>query len=174
VSSRYDDEGFPEMTEKRTDAIREALTEHLKIGPAARRRKRRLWLAFGGGVGVVVLGGAAIAAAAIVSSQRITNRDSVYCFASAERGANGEFEMSGATLYSPSGRGRVEDAVDLCRTMWRQGVFNKDSDPLAQTNPPGDVPGELQVCVMEDGAAAVVPGRPGVCQAVGLAPERSD
>ena len=128
-----------------------------------------------GGIGILVIGRISTAATAVVSSQQVTNKDGVYCFATAERGANGEFDMSGATMYDPeAGGGRVENALELCRTMWRQGVLNKDHDPLAASSSPGQVTQHLQVGVMSDGTAAVVPGRPGVCQVVGLAPEKGD
>ena len=55
--------------------------------------------------------------------------------------------------------------------MWEQGVLNDGYDPLKPTNPPGTVPAGLQVCVMKDGSAAVVPGTSkNLCQAIGLAP----
>ncbi|MFJ8895570.1 hypothetical protein ACIRCZ_13355 [Leifsonia sp. NPDC102414] len=170
----YDADDFPAMTERRTDAIRDALLTQLRTEKERKRRTLRRRLAIWGGIGCLVVGGAAVAGTAVVSSRQVTNNDSVYCFASAERGVNGEYDMSGATMYNPDGGGgRVENALELCTTMWRQGVFNPDHDPLAATAGTGTVPDHLQVCVMDDGAAAVVPGRPGVCQAVGLSPEKT-
>ncbi|QNE35861.1 hypothetical protein [Leifsonia shinshuensis] len=175
MSPAYDRDDMPDMTTVRTDAIRDALMTQVRSEPDQRRLRFRRRFAIWGSVGILVVGGLATAATAVVSAQHVTNRDGVYCFASAERGANGEYDMSGATMYDPdAGGGRVENALELCRTMWRQGVFNTDHDPLAASNAPGQVPAQLQVCVMSDGTAAVVPGRPGVCQAVGLAPEKTD
>jgi hypothetical protein len=175
VTPAYDRDDMPDMTAARTDAIRDALMTQIRTEAERKRHRIRRRFALWGGIGILVIGGAATAATAVVSSQHVTNKDGVYCFASAERGANGQYDMSGATMYDPeAGGGRVENALELCRTMWRQGVFNKDHDPLAATGAPGQVPEQLQVCVMSDGTAAVVPGRPGVCQAVGLAPEKTD
>ena len=54
--------------------------------------------------------------------------------------------------------------------MWEQGVLADGFEPTTPANEPGVVP-ELQVCVMRDGSAAVVPGESAnVCQIVGLAP----
>ena len=175
MSPVYDRDDMPEMTPERTDAIRDALMTSIRTEPERKRGTLRRRFAIWGGIGILAIGGVATAATAVVSAQRVTNTDSVYCFASAERGVNGEYDMSGATMYDPEAHGgRVKNALELCRTMWRQGVFDADHDPLAATNPPGKVPDQLQVCVMSDGTAAVVPGRPGVCQAVGLAPEKPE
>lgn len=175
MTPAYDRDDMPDMTARRTDAIRDALLTQVRTEAERRRHRLRRRFALWGGIGILAVGGLATAATAVVSAQHVTNKDSVYCFASAERGANGQYDMSGATMYDPeSGGGRVENALELCRTMWRQGVFDKDHDPLAATNPPGQVPNDLQVCVMPDGTAAVVPGRPGVCSAVGLAEEKGD
>ncbi|WP_348789934.1 hypothetical protein [Leifsonia sp. NPDC080035] len=175
MSPAYDRDDMPEMTTARTDAIRDALMTSIRTEPERKRRTLRRRFALWGGIGILAIGGVATAATAVVSAQHVTNTDGVYCFASAERGANGEFDMSGATMYDPEAHGgRVENALEMCRMMWRQGVFDKDHDPLAATSAPGRVPADLQVCVMSDGTAAVVPGRPGVCQAVGLAPEKTD
>ena len=175
MTPAYDRDDMPDMTQRRTEAIRDVLMTQLRTDAAQRRQRLRRRFAIWGGIGILAIGGVATAATAIVSAQHVTNRDGVYCFASADRGANGQYDMSGATMYDPdSGGGRVENALEMCRTMWRQGVFDKDHDPLAATGKPGKVPDQLQVCVMADGTAAVVPGRPGVCQAVGLAPEKTD
>lgn len=175
MSPAYDRDDLPQMTGARTDAIRDTLTDRLRTEAQRRRQRLRRRFAIWGGIGILAIGGAATAATAVVSSRQVTDRDIVYCFGSTERGANGEYDMSGATMYDAATKGgRVENALELCRMMWRQGIFEKDHDPLAVTNPPGKVPEHLQVCVMGDGAAAVVPGKPGVCQVVGLAPETKD
>ncbi|MGN6426090.1 hypothetical protein [uncultured Leifsonia sp.] len=175
MSPAYDREDLPEMTPARTDAIRDVLMTSIRTEPERRRSTLRRRFAIWGGIGILAIGGVATAATAVVSAQQVTNTDGVYCFASAERGANGEFDMSGATMYDPEAHGgRVKNALEMCRMMWREGVFDKDHDPLAPSSAPGRVPEQLQVCVMGDGTAAVVPGRPGVCQAIGLAPEKTD
>ena len=97
----------------------------------------------------------------------------MHCLSSASRNADGSYPGSQATIASESGEGRVEDATALCTQMWQQGVLHGDFEPGQASNPPGTVPAHLQVCVMPDGSAAVVPGESeGVCQAIGLAPLR--
>lgn len=169
----YDADDMPEMTDARTDAIRDTLLNRVRTESARRQRTLRRRFAVWGGIGVLVIGGAATAATAIVQAQRVTNSDIVYCLASPQRGADGEFDYAAATLHdSASGTGTVADPVGVCQDMWRRGALDKDTDPLAATPAPHRVPAHLQVCVMDDGTPAVVPGRPGVCQAAGLAPRR--
>jgi len=172
VTPIYDDENLPEMTGRRMDAIREALLTQVRDEPVTNRMRRRRRFALWGGVGILAVGGVAIAGTAIVQSQEVSNREVVHCLSSAERGVNGKFDESSATLSRDAGKaGRVDDAIALCSAMWQQGVFEHGFDPLSATHAPGTAPTNLRVCVMDDGSAAVVPGRPGVCSALGLAPE---
>ncbi|MDN4612919.1 hypothetical protein P5G50_00525 [Leifsonia sp. F6_8S_P_1B] len=169
----YDDGDMPEMTEQRTDAIRETLLTQVRTEASRRRRALRRRFALWGGIGVLAIGGAATAATAILHSQEVTNTDIVYCLASPQRGADGQFTYAAATLHDEaSGEGTVSDPIGVCRDMWRRGALDKDTDQLAATPGPHEVPKELQLCVMGDGSPAVVPGRPGICQSAGLAPER--
>ena len=158
---------------ERTDAIRDALLDHVRTARERRRRTLRRRVAVWGGVGLIVVGGTATAAAAIVQAQRVTNADIVYCLASPHRGADGEFRYAAATLYRGSGDAvTMSDPVSVCRDMWRRGALDSTTDQLAVDPGTHAVPARLQVCVMDDGSPAVVPGRPGVCQTAGLAPKR--
>jgi hypothetical protein len=173
VTPLYDNDEMPDMTGQRTDAIRETLLDHVRTEASRRRHTLRRRFAIWGGIGVLVIGGAATAATAIVQSQRVTNSDIVYCFASPHRGADGQFTYAAATMHnSATNQGSVADPISTCQDMWRRGALDKNADQLAPTQAPHAVPAKLQVCVMDDGSPAVVPGRPGVCQSAGLAPKR--
>lgn len=168
-----DNDGIPEMTNKRTDAIRETLLAHVRTESTRHRQRLRRRFTIWGGIGVLVVGGVVTGAAAIVQSQRVTNTGIVYCFASPHRGPNGQFTYAAATIHdSATNQGSVTNPISVCQDMWRRGALDKRADQLSPTPSPHAVPAQLQVCVMDDGSPAVVPGRPGVCQAAGLAPKR--
>ncbi len=161
----------PDMTPARTDAIRRSLLSTIRDEPRARVNRIRKRFAIWGGVGLLVVGGASVAGAVVLQASTVTNQNIVHCLRSAERGADGSYEESSASISATNGTdGRVHDAVALCSEMWRQGVLSPSFDALKPTNPPGTVPADLRVCVMSDGSAAVVPGGPNVCAALGLAP----
>ncbi|WP_349865483.1 hypothetical protein [Leifsonia sp. WHRI 6310E] len=169
----YDNDDMPEMTDKRTDAIRETLMDQVRTENDRRRHTLRRRFTLWGGIGLLVIGGVATAATAIVQAQRVTNSDIVYCFATAQRGADGQFDYAAATLHDPaSNQGSVSKPIAVCQDMWHRGALDKNTDQLEPTPSPHAIPAHLQVCVMDDGSPAVVPGRPGICQAIGLAPER--
>lgn len=169
----YDDDDMPAMTDARTDAIRDTLLDHARTERSRRRLTLRRRLAIWGGIGVLVIGGAATAATAIVQAQRVTNSDIVYCLASAHRGGDGQFRYAAATLHNEAtDSGAVADPIGVCQDMWRRGALDENTDQLAATPGVHAVPAHLQVCVMDDGSPAVVPGRAGICQAAGLAPQR--
>jgi hypothetical protein len=173
VTPLYDNDDMPDMTDVRTDAIRDTLLDQVRTETARRQHTLRRRFAIWGGIGVLVIGGVATAATAIVQAQRVTNSDIVYCFASSERAADGQFTYAAATLHDPTtNAGAVADPVRVCQDMWRRGALDKNTDPLSATPGPHAVPPQLQVCVMDDGSPAVVPGRPSICQAIGLAPKR--
>ncbi len=102
----------------------------------------------------------------------MTDKTIVHCLSSAIRGPNGTYPGSSATIADGAGPGRVDDAIALCSQMWQQGVLSGTVDPTAPTQTPGNITvPPLQVCVMRDGTAAVVPSEnPSVCQSLGLAP----
>jgi hypothetical protein len=165
----------PEMTPERDAAIRAMLVEHVRTDPAAQAQRRRRRLLGWGGIGVLAIGAAATAGAVLLKPAEVSTQEMVYCLSAAERNADGTYPGSGATIASSDGQGRVDDAIELCTTMWEHGVFEEGFDPTAATNPPGRVPDELQACVMPDGSAAIVPSpNESVCQAIGLAPLAPD
>ncbi|MGO4535973.1 hypothetical protein [Leifsonia sp. 2MCAF36] len=173
MTSLYDNDDMPDMTAVRTDAIRDTLLDQVRTETARRHRTLRRRFAVWGGIGVLVIGGVATAATAIVQAQRVTNSDIVYCFASSQRGSDGQFTYAAATLHDAAiNAGAVSDPVSVCRDMWRRGALDKGTDQLSASPAPHAVPSQLQVCVMDDGSPAVVPGRPSICQAIGLAPKR--
>lgn len=159
----------PEMSAARTHAIRELLAQRIRDEPAIRRtRARRRIVVWGsaGFVGAVVL---TTGAAILLGSAPVTDKTLVHCLSSTTRGANGTYPGSSATIADGDSPGRVDDARALCAQMWEQGVLSPAVDPIAPTQSPGTVP-PLQVCVMRDGSAAVVPSSiASVCQSLGMA-----
>lgn len=152
------------------EATRETLLASVRAESTRRRALLRRRVAIWGGIGLLVVGAGATAAAVIVESRPVTASDLVYCLASPDRGADGQFRLAAASLESSlpdSG-----DPIATCRRMWQDGALDPGTDQLAATPAPHPVPADLQLCVMDDGSPAVVPGRPGVCQAAGLASAR--
>lgn len=159
------------MRPDRDGAIRSMLLDHVRTQPAVQAKRRRVRLFAWGGLGVLAIGVAATAGAVLLQPASVSNSEIVLCMTHAERDADGGYPGSSATVASPSGAGRVADAVELCSLMWHQGVLDEEFDPTAASNPPGRVPDELQACVMPDGSAAVVPSsNAAICAALGLAP----
>ncbi|MEF3403254.1 hypothetical protein [Agromyces sp. CCNWLW203] len=161
----------PEMRPERAAAIRAMLVEHVRAEPVVHAKRRRRRVLGWSGVGVLAIGVAATAGAVLLKPTAVSNTEVVLCMTQDERGADGSYPGSSATIAAPGGAGRVADAVGLCTLMWEQGVFDEAFDPTSASNPPGRVPGELQACVMADGSAAVVPSsNVSICAALGLAP----
>lgn len=159
----------PEMSEPRTRAIRELLAQRIREEPAIRRRRMRRRVTVWGSVGVVGAVALTTGAAVLLGSAPVTDNTIVHCLSSTTRDADGNYPGSSATIASGNGPGRVDDAVSLCSQMWERGVLGPSIDPTAPTHAPGQVP-PLQVCVMRDGSAAVVPSVTGtVCQSLGMA-----
>ncbi len=102
----------------------------------------------------------------------ITDVSIVHCLSSIVPSADGTYPGSSATIADGAGPGRVDDALALCRQMWQQGILRGPVDPVAPTHSPGNVEvPNLQVCVMRDGTAAVVPSdNSAVCHSIGMAP----
>lgn len=167
-----DQPNLPEMDHGRDAAIRAILLEEVRQEPVRReaRKRRNWWIA--GGITLAVAGVGATAGGIALEAQRASNAQYVFCLKSETRGANGSYPGAvGATLASTDGQGRVDDAVELCSQMWLDGFFEADYDPLATNNPRGQVPEHFEVCVMADGAAAVVPSdKPTTCSRLGMAP----
>lgn len=161
----------PGMRHARDRAIQSLLLENISVEPFVRARRQRRRIVVWGSIGAVVVAGTVTAGAVIQQAASVSNQEIVHCLDSSELGPNGSYSGASATVAHPSGNGRVHDAVALCTQMWKQGVLNGGYDPLDPTNPSGTVPAALQVCVMKDGSAAVVPSpAEDVCQAIGLAP----
>lgn len=158
----------PEMRPERSDAIRAMLVEHARTEPVVRARRRRNLVIGWGGLGVLAVGVAATAGTMLLAPGPVTQTAYVQCLDEPRRNSDGTYPGSGATVAE--GNGLPTDPIELCTLMWEQGLFEPDYDPLAQTNPPGRVPDELQLCVMEDGTAAVVPSpNESICAALGMA-----
>lgn len=160
----------PQMTPARAAAIRSMLVQHVQEEPAlarARRRVRWIWAGLGG---LAVCGAAAVGATAVQEARTVSNELNVHCASSSSPNQDGTFPGSAATIATDDERGRVTDAKTLCTQMWEGGVLEQSVDPKAPVLSPGEAPADLQVCVMRDGSAAVVPSsNPGICPNLGLA-----
>ena len=158
----------PEMSEPRAQAIREILAQRIRDEPSIRRRRIRRPIAIWGVVGLVTAGALTTGAAILFGSTPVTDRTIVHCLSSTTRSPDGSYPGSSATIAEDNGPGRVDDALALCTQMREQGVLSATVDPTAPTHSPGTAP-TLQVCVMRDGTAAVVPSEvAAVCQSLGM------
>ncbi|THG33251.1 hypothetical protein [Naasia lichenicola] len=164
-------ESGPTMRPDRVDAIEAMLLENVRTSPQTESHTRRRRIAI-----VSVLAGSLVlagttAGAVLLNGQTVTDKTIVQCASSAERNADGSLPGSASAISADSvGAGRIDDAIAVCSDMWRQGVLQPGFDPVATPNGSGTVPDDLTVCVMSDGSAAVVPGRAGICESIGLAP----
>ena len=170
-----DDERGPSMRPERDAAIRAMLVEHVRDAPEAKAaRRRRNWMLWSG-AGVLAIGIGATAGTVVLQATQVSNTQIVHCLSSDQRAADGSYPGSQASLASIDEQGRVDDAIELCTSMWQQGVFEDGFDATSMSNPPGAVPPAFQLCVMPDGSAAVVPSdEPAICSRLGLAPLEGD
>lgn len=155
--------------DERGTAVRDLLMQVIESQPEVTARRRKKLGSLWGGV-VLTIGVASIATTAVVANRQVVQYDVVHCLSSLERGSNGTYDES-SVVMDPEivGNATPEDAIDVCVLMWEQGVLSPGHDPIAATPSPGKVPANLTICVMKDGSAAVVPGKPESCAALGLA-----
>lgn len=159
------------MAPHRIDQIRKLVAENIRAEHSRKQRRRKRLAVIGTVGGTILFAGIATGAALIIEAQSISNRTIVHCLSSASRNFDGSYPGSSATIEHDSGQGRVEDAVELCSEMWKQGAMSDSADPLDASPSPGVVPRSFTVCVMRDGSAAVVPTESeNVCDTLGLAP----
>lgn len=164
--------GEPEMTDQRTEAIRNLLAARVRDEPEIRRHKIRRRLLLWGGAGILGVAALTTGSALLFNAAPVTDISIVHCLSSIVPAADGTYPGSSATIADGTGPGRVDDALDLCRQMWQQGILSGPVDPIAPTHSPTNVEvPSLQVCVMRDGTAAVVPSdNSATCQSLGMAP----
>lgn len=162
---------------ERRAAIRRLLVQLPVRSGSTNRRFRRRQIAI---VAVPALAATILltAGAIAVTQANVTNRDEVMCAARAERNIWGAIPGTQAVLgagslgESDGGPIAISDPVSLCADLWAQHVLDAGT-PSGTFAGPADgtfsypVP-ELVECVMGNGAAAVVPGGPEVCQVLGL------
>jgi hypothetical protein len=161
--------------ETRSAAIEVLLSDVVESRSPARtssRLPRAGWVAVGAAAILILTGGAAVA----VHSATVTRTQYVACFARAQINADGSFPGTSVSSFGSDGKpASISDAVGLCSDMWSQGILDsRTANGMASVNTTGSVspravPSELSVCVMTDGAAAVVPGPKSVCAEIGLA-----
>jgi len=158
----------PEMRPERADAIRSMLVEHVRTEPAVRARRRRNRIIGWSGLGVLAIGAAATAGALVLQPASVTEERWVQCLSEPTRNSDGSFPGSSAFISEDSGL--PDDPIEVCNIMWESGTLEPDFDPTAVTNPPGRVPDDLQLCIADDGSAAVVPSsNESICAALGMA-----
>ena len=129
-----------DLPARRLQLRREHLVQEIA---ASRRRVRPLVLAFA--AATVVLSATGFGAYAL--TREPTHVDSIGCFERADLSSNVAVIGSAAT-----------DPVAACAAVWRSGALGS-----TKSVPP------LTPCVLETGAVAVVPGEPGICEALGVA-----
>lgn len=112
-------------------------------------------IAFAGGA--VLLAGASVAATILLDARPVTETQIVQCLDRASTNPDGSLPGTAVSLAAPTGVVSIEDAVAVCRDLWKAGGFN-GNEPLDPTPSPGTVPDDFTTCVTDSGIAAVVPG----------------
>lgn len=137
--------------------------------PRAGRRRRGLAI----GAAVLVLGGAGIGTAAALGafSSEPTDRGVAYCYAQAAvDGPRVTFSVAGAPDQTGDS---AASALSICRKQWGTGAVRGSEPYLVRdvdvNQPPSFPVPDLAVCVLDEGAVAVFPGRDSVCAQLGLA-----
>jgi hypothetical protein len=161
----------PPLDPARQAAMRELI--ELAVAADARRPSRaRVPVAVGLGATVALAGGTA--AAIVLTQEPVRDTGLVHCFARAELDSDGSYPGTAIAAGTPRDEPvSVTDAVGACAQVWRTGILDPSAEigaPLPDPDQAGraPVPAELSVCVMPDGAAAVVPGSPAACAELGL------
>lgn len=109
--------------------------------------------------GVLALGAmTAIAAVVLLDERAVSEATIVHCLDRDSRNLDGTLPGSAVSLATPDGVVPLGDAISACKAMWASGALSSN-DPLEPTPAPGTVPSTFTLCVTDEGAAAVVPGR---------------
>lgn len=166
---------LPPMSPIREAAIRRLVVGHAVAAVEAKVRFRhRRWMIWTG-AGLLAAGLGATAGSIVLQARSVSNDHIVHCLTSDRRSPDGSYPGPMASVATENERGRVDDALQVCKMMWEQGAMAPGFDPTSTTNKPGLVPPALIVCVLPDGSAAVVPSSdPAVCRELGLAPSKQD
>lgn len=149
-----DDEGRIPHAEEIEDLVIARMRSQLTRPRWWRRTPARI--AFAGGA--VLLAGAGVAAAILLEARSVTETQIVQCLDRASTNADGTLPGTAVSIAAPTGVVPTEDAVAVCRDLWKAGGFN-GNEPLNPSPSPGTVPNDFTTCVTDDGIAAVVPGR---------------
>jgi len=103
---------------------------------------------------------------AVAARQPVTDRSQARCYAVADVNSDRYTTFAHAT---PQGSGEIADAVSVCAALYQQGIM-KLGEGIVRGGPVvghQNVP-PLVACTLTNGTAAVFPGRPGTCAALGL------
>lgn len=124
------------------------------------------------GLGVVVVGGVA-AAGVLLAAKPATDRTTGRCYSTISSDFGDDFPGSSMANAARPGGATPElppVALEDCAAAWRAGAMAAPG-----SNPSPNAAGEYPVpplvaCVLPSGQAAVFPGPPTTCAALGLAP----
>lgn len=124
----------------------------------------------------IVIGAAAVALLgvgvpfAVAQLGGVGDKSTVECYSSAVYpGDESDHTLLGMT--GQSGAIDIEDAVDACSALWRQGIFRIGIRGISDDQHSEGVEKvpDLVVCVLPDGRAGVFPGGHQTCGTLGLA-----
>ncbi|WP_042377679.1 hypothetical protein [Streptacidiphilus melanogenes] len=168
--------GDPDLRDDRHLLRKEHLMREIKrqavsvSAASAPRRRRRTYLALSGTL-LALTGGAAIAATTMLGKAPASQHNLVRCYSAASLSANYS-DTSAATTpgVAPTDiSASVAAAVNACAGLWQAGVVQPGRVGAPSGQPDGSVP-PLTACVLDDGEAAVLPGKSAqLCQDLGLA-----
>jgi hypothetical protein len=153
---------------------RQQAVERFAKAPAPRRRVTRVTarvVALVAGILVLVMGGTAVAYVAFMpATVPVANQTRCYTKASVGEGDDFYGTTVGQALSAGSNARKAEAAVDICSSLWRQGILKLDSKQVgfpAENRTDYLVP-SLVACRLENGIAAVFPGDEMTCSRLGL------
>jgi hypothetical protein len=155
----------------RKAAMRSILEEAIATEPP-RYARFRTPVAVGVGTAVALAGGTATAY--VISQRPVTEEALVHCFSRAELTPDGAYPGTAVAVATQNGDAvPIDDALTACNQLWQDGLLDQDAAigapmPEPATNQDGVAPSPMTVCVMPDGAAAVVPGTANTCNELGL------
>lgn len=140
--------------------------------------RRRWWhrRGFLGGVGaitVLAVGGGTALAYTYLRPRPVTVRSQARCYTVAVYDGTSKFPgTSIANASSATHVGSVQDALQVCAAMWRAGILQEGAaNFIVHPGRPFYPVPALVGCTLPDGAAAIFPGPPQLCERLGLAPQ---
>ena len=159
----------------RLEAMRADLEQFVASQPVPRKRRwrRRNFLAGMSAVVIVLGGGGTAAAWAYLHPRAVTDQTQARCYSDDLYVRGPTFHGTAvATPDSATAIGRVQDALDICASLWQVGAIQPGAVVAITNRNARSYPVPALVgCTLPDGAAAVFPGTADTCDRVGLAPQ---